>query len=159
MGLALYTSGSEEAFAAEMNRRAAALGMTGTHFTNCTGHHDDGHFSTLSDIALLLAYMEQDETLHEILSTYQYTTSPTPQHPEGLLLTSTVFSRMVGDESGVCEIVGGKTGYTAEAGQCLAVYAVRNDTGRPFVCVTAGAGNKWHPVYDSIYLCQMYSKP
>lgn len=159
VGLAIAACGSEEAFVEVMNRRAASLGMTGTHFTNCSGHHDDDHYSTLGDIAVLLAYMEQDETLKEILSTYQYTTEPTPQHPEGVLLTSTVFMRMEGSESVACEVIGGKTGFTAQAGQCLATCGVRYDTGRAFICVLAGGDTKWKPVYDTIALFGNYTQP
>ncbi|MCQ2431800.1 MAG: hypothetical protein MJ175_04265 [Clostridia bacterium] len=159
MGLALATCGTEEAFVARMNERAASLGMRDTHFMNCTGAHDPDHYSTLADIAVLMAYIEQDETLRTIFSTYQYTTTATPQHPEGLLLTSTVYSRMVGNESGVCEVVGGKTGYTIQAGQCLATCGERYDTGRRFVCVLAGGDTKWKPVYDTIRLYEQYSQP
>ncbi len=159
MGLAVAVCGSEEAFVQKMNMRAESLGMHDTHFQNCTGQHDDDHVSSLQDIAVLLAFMEQNETLRQLLSTYQYTTTPTVQHPEGLLLTSTVYSRMVGDESVTCEVIGGKTGYTVEAGQCLATYAVRSDTGKEYVCVLADGATKWEPIYDTIKLYQLYTEP
>lgn len=155
--LAVIACGSEEAFVERMNDRALLLGMYNTHFENCTGAHHEDHVSTLSDIGILMAFMMQNEELAEILSTYQYTTTPTIEHPEGLLLTSTVYSRMEGSESGVCTVLGGKTGYTAQGGQCLATYAERTDTGVGYVCVTAGGETKWRPVYDSIYLYQYYT--
>ena len=92
IGLAIAACGSEEAFVARMNERAASLGMTGTHYENCTGAHHDDHVSTMSDIAILLSYMMQNETLAEIIGTYQHTAAPTDKHPDGLLMTSTVFS-------------------------------------------------------------------
>lgn len=155
--LAVAACGSEEAFVEKMNARAEHLGMYSTHFENCTGAHHPDHVSTLGDIAVLLAFMMQNEDLAEILGTYQHTTTPTAQHPEGLLLTSTVFSRMEGSESGTCTVLGGKTGYTAQGGQCLATYAENSMTGECFVCVTAKGETKWRPVYDSIYLYQYYT--
>lgn len=157
IGLALASCGSEEAFVSRMNDRAKLLGMNNTHFENCTGTHHDDHVSTLYDIGILISYMMQNETLSEIIGTYQYTTTPTVQHPEGLLLTSTVFSRMNGNESGTCTVLSGKTGYTIPAGQCLATYAQNPVTGTDYVCVTAGGETKWRPVYDTIYLYQYYT--
>lgn len=157
VALAIASCGSEEAFVEKMNARAAHLGMYDTHFENCTGAHHPDHVSTLSDIAVLLAFMMQNEELAEILGTYRHTTSPTVEHPEGLILTSTVFSRMKGTESAVCTVLGGKTGYTTQGGQCLATYARSNATGCGYVCVTAGGETKWRPVYDSIYLYQYYT--
>lgn len=157
MALALAACGSEEAFVRKMNDRAELLGMHGTHFENCTGAHHPEHVSTLYDIGILMAFMMQNETLAEILGTYQHTTTPTTQHPEGLVLTSTVFSRMEGSESGTCTVLGGKTGYTVQGGQCLATYAESRTDGKGFVCVTAGGDTKWRPVYDSIYLYQFYT--
>ncbi|MGM9624691.1 MAG: D-alanyl-D-alanine carboxypeptidase family protein [Eubacteriales bacterium] len=154
VALALAACGTEDAFVDKMNERAASLGMNGTHFVNCTGAHDENHYSTLSDIAILMCYVMENEDLYEIFSTYQYITSPTTQHPDGILLTSTVFSRMEGSESVVCTVIGGKTGFTAQAQQCLATYAVKNDTKEPYVCVTAGGDTKWRPIYDTIYLYQ-----
>ncbi len=155
--LAIAACGSEEAFVDRMNDRALLLGMYNTHFENCTGAHHANHVSTLYDIGILMSFMMQNEELAEILGTYQHTTTPTVEHPEGLLLTSTVYSRMEGSESGVCTVLGGKTGYTAQGGQCLATYAERTDTGAGYVCVTAGGDTKWRPVYDSIYLYQFYT--
>lgn len=157
IGLAIASCGSEEAFVARMNDRAKLLGMDNTHFENCTGTHHDNHVSTLYDIGILIAYMMQNETLAEVIGTYQYTTTPTVQHPEGLLLTSTVYSRMRGNESGTCTVLGGKTGYTVSAGQCLATYAQNPVTGNNYACITAGGETKWRPVYDTIYLYQYYA--
>lgn len=157
VALAIAACGSEDAFVARMNERAASLGMTGTNFVNCTGAHHPDHVSTLSDIAILTAFIMQNDELAEIFGTYQHTTVPTAKHPEGILLTSTVFSRMEGGESGVCTVLGGKTGYTVQGGQCLATYAKHTVTGHRYVCVMAGGETKWRPVYDTIHLYQYYT--
>ena len=149
--LAEMVAGSESAFAERMNQKAAEMGLTGTHFTNASGLHDDNHYSTVSEIAAISSYAMQLEPLREILSTYQYTTATTPQNPEGLLLTSTLFSYLSGDELPGIKLTAGKTGYTLEARRCLVSMAVRDD-GREFIAVVVGGENKWIPITDSIEL-------
>jgi len=155
--LAICAAGSEEAFVGLMNEKAAEMGLTHTHFTNCVGLHDDAHTSTCVELAMILEYALADPTCREILSTYQHTTAPTAQHPEGILLTSTMFSRMVGDEPEGATILAGKTGYTTEARQCLASYAERDADGAPFLFVSVDAPGKFDPVFDAIRVYSDYT--
>ena len=117
--LAREVSGSEEAFAARMNQKAAELGMTGTHFCNPTGLHDPEHVSTVRDME-------------------RYTVPATNCHPQGFTMHSTLLSQLDGTELHRGRILGGKTGYTGEAGLCLASLA--EVKGREYILVTAGAG-------------------
>lgn len=159
VGLAYHIAGSEEAFASLMNEKAKELGLKGTHFTNCSGLHDEDHYSTCQEIAIILEYAMKNELMYKILSTYQYTTASTEQHPEGILLTDTMFSRMYGNEPVGAFIIGGKTGYTIEAKNCLASFAVKCEEGESeditysrepsMLLVTVGSVNKWGPVYDA----------
>lgn len=150
VALAVYTAGSEEAFAELMNQKADELNLYDTHFVNCTGLHDEQHYSTCEDLARILAYAMQIDICREVLSTYQYTTTPTDAHPDGIQLTSTMFSRMYGDEAEGFTILAGKTGYTLEAHQCLSSYAVRNADGASFIFVSVGGENRYDPIYDAI---------
>lgn len=147
--LAIYTSGTAEKFVELMNRKALQMGLSNTHFSNASGLHDKDHYSTPHEIALILEYALGIEECRKILSTYQYTTAPTPEHPDGILLTSTMFSRMRGDESGVAEVIAGKTGYTNEGLHCLASMAKTSD-GKEYVLVTAHAPATYDPIYDCI---------
>ena len=149
--LAELVAGSEAAFAERMNEKAAEMGLTGTHFVNASGLHDDNHYSTAREIAAIFSYAMQIEPLREILSTYQYTTAKTPQNPNGILLTSTLFSSLSGDELPGMKLTAGKTGYTLEAHRCLVSMAVRDD-GREFIAVVVGGENKWVPITDSVEL-------
>lgn len=149
--LALYTAGSEEIFVSWMNEKVAELGLENTHFTNASGLHDPDHYSTVTDIALLLEYCLQNELCKQVISTYMYTTSATEQNPEGIQLYDTMFSRMYGTEVEGITILGGKTGYTDEAGHCLASYAQTPD-GHTYIAVTAGGQTKWRPVFDAFKL-------
>lgn len=153
--LAVRIAGSEEAFAELMNQKAADMGLTGTHFVNASGLHDRDHYSTPHEIAIIMEYAMEIPLLAEILSTYQYTTAATEQHPDGILLTSTMFSRMYGNEAGNCTVIAGKTGYTPEAGQCLVSVAETPD-GRRYVLVTASASGTYAPIYDAIDIYKKY---
>ena len=147
--LAELIAGSEEAFVELMNQKATEMGLSGTHFVNASGLHDDAHYSTLREIAAIFSYAMQIEPLRKILSTYQYTT--TEQNPGGILLTSTLFSGLSGDEMPGIKILAGKTGYTLEAHRCLVSMAVRDD-GREFIAVVVGGESRWTPITDSMEL-------
>lgn len=146
--LALHIAGSEEAFVKLMNDKVEELGLKYTHFMNASGLHHENHYSTAMDIALIMDYCLQNPLCKRIISTYTYTTRATPQNPEGIQLFNTMFSRMYGTEVEGITILGGKTGFTDEAGQCLASYAQTLD-GRTYIAVTAGGQTKWRPIFDA----------
>lgn len=136
--LAREVSGSEEAFVARMNQKAAELGMTATHFCNPTGLHDPEHVSTVRDMARLTEAALQNETFRKLFTTERYTVPATNCHPQGFTMHSTLLSQLDGTELHSGRILGGKTGYTGEAGLCLASLA--EVKGREYILVTAGAG-------------------
>ncbi len=154
LAVATYVAGSEEAFVELMNKKAEEMGLKNTHFTNVVGLHNDNHYSTAEDMALILQYAIKIDKCREILSTYQYEIPPTEYNPEGLILTSTVFSRMEGTEMPNVVIKGGKTGFTDEAGQCLETFAEIN--GKTYVLVLAGGVSKWQAVYITLSSYSMY---
>lgn len=153
--LAILSAGTEEEFVRLMNEKCEELGLKHTHFTNPTGLHNSRQYSTPAEIAMIMAYAMENETCARILGTYQYTTQATPQHPEGLLLTSTMYSRMYGDEVEGINIVAGKTGYTDEAGNCLVSCAKNGD--ETYIAVSAGAENRWHVIYDAFDIYKKYA--
>lgn len=136
-GLAEFVAGSEEAFAYLMNQKAQELGMGDTHFVNASGLHNGDHYSTAADLAALMEYALQNETFCTIAQTDAYTIEPSEAHPEGLTLYSTLFSSMPDKVRSSGLILGGKTGYTEEAGLCLASFA--RIGGEEFILITAGA--------------------
>ena len=146
--LAIATAGSEEAFVELMNEKAVELNLKGTHFTNVTGLHNNDQYSTVYDLAVILNAALENETCRKVLSAEEYTTSKTEQNPNGLALKSTLFSYMAGDEPEGATVMGGKTGYTTQAGHCLASYAEKN--GGYYIMVVAHGATKWKPVFDSI---------
>jgi D-alanyl-D-alanine carboxypeptidase (penicillin-binding protein 5/6) len=136
--IANRVAGSEAAFAELMNQKAAELGLTGTHFVNCTGLHDDNHYSTCVDIAYLFETALQNDLFYQIATTHSYTCEPTDFHPEGLELQSTMFASLSNISSPTLAngavILGGKTGTTDEGGNCLVSFADYN--GQRYILVT-----------------------
>jgi len=146
LALADYISGSESQFADLMNEKAKELGMAHTHFCNSTGLHDSGHYSTVADIAILLRYALQNEMFREAFTCSRYSTAASNLHPDGITFCSTMFKSMESNVVTGGEILGGKTGYTQEAGLCLASLAKIN--GKEYILVTAKA--------DRVYQTEPY---
>lgn len=155
-GIVRLISGDEKSFVALMNKKATELGLKNTHFVNAVGLHDNDHYSTCNELAVILDYALNNEACKEILCTYKYTTAATEQNPEGIDLTSNLQSRMEGGESEVARIHGGKTGYTKEAGYCLASYAKAYSDGEEYLIVTCKGESLYTPIYDHINACKIY---
>ena len=154
--LAQAVAGSEEAFVAMMNEKAAALGLANTHFMNTSGLHDENHYSTVREIALILQAALETETCTEILSAENYRASETEQHPDGLAMTNKFLYRVHHEYAlNGAEITAAKTGYTAEAMNCCASAGTTPD-GRSVICVTANAWTGDFCIEDHIALYTKY---
>lgn len=157
VGLAVKLCGSEEEFVKLMNEKAEYMGLKNTHFCNTSGLHDENHYSTPVEMAMIMEYAMQNELCREVLSTYQYTTSSTPKHPKGIPLESTMFGRMYGDEVVGAQIEGGKTGYTDEAEHCLVTFGKKG--GKEYVTVTSLTSDAWSSIYDAFDIYANYIEP
>lgn len=153
-GIARLAAGSQEAFVELMNEKCDELGLKNTHFCNPSGLHDENQYTTPAEMALIMKYAMSNEECAKVLETYQYTTEATPQHPQGISLTSTMFSRMYGNEVEGVTIKAGKTGYTDQAHNCLVNYAVKGD--KEYVTVMAAAGNRWYVIFDGFKILERY---
>lgn len=124
VAMAEHLCGTEEVFVERMNRRAAELGMTESHFTNCTGLFEDSeHYTTAYDIALMSRALVQ----HELAK--HYTTIWMDSIRGGAFGLSNT-NKLVYWYPGC---TGLKTGYTSEAMYCLAATAERD--GVEFIAV------------------------
>lgn len=157
IGIAEYLAGSEAAFVELMNQKAAELGLTNTHFVTCTGLHDVNHYTTCEDIEKLLQYALENDTFRQIITSSVYTTSSTAEHPDGVTFYSSLYSK-TGDltlTTGTVE--GGKTGFTDEAGLCLASVAEIGE--EEYILVTSGApGNGYTEPYNVIDAYMIYNQ-
>lgn len=143
---AVELAGSYTAFAQQMNQRAEQLGMTQTHFVTPSGLHDDAHYTTAYDMALLTAAALQNEIFREICGQEKAQVSfGNPPYDRWLSNSNKLLSM---DDS----IIGVKTGFTDEAGRCLVSAAVRD--GVTLICVTLNDPNDWQDhlaLYDSCF--------
>ncbi|WP_253288571.1 D-alanyl-D-alanine carboxypeptidase family protein [Blautia sp. MSJ-19] len=121
VAMAEFISGSESEFVAQMNQRAASLGMKNTHFTDCCGLTDsDEHYTTAQDIAIM-----SRELIINYPEIFKYSsiwmeniTHVTRQGSKEFGLTNT--NRLIRTYPG-CK--GLKTGSTSKAGFCLSAVA------------------------------------
>lgn len=112
--------GNTDIFVDKMNSRAKELGCENTLFANCTGLPKEPQYSCAKDVALMLsALLEHEEYFH-----YAKTWTDTFHHPQGRITEITNTNRLVRFYDG-CD--GGKTGFTNEAGFCLAATAKRGN--------------------------------
>lgn len=123
-------AGSEEAFVERMNERARELGAEDTLFANCTGLPREPQYSCAKDVALMLRELLK----HESFFDYAGIRLEDFRHPDGRVTTMTNTNKLLRKLEG-CD--GGKTGFTQEAGFCLAATAKRGET--RLVCVVIGA--------------------
>ena len=123
-------AGSEEAFVERMNERARELGAENTLFANCTGLPREPQYSCAKDVSLMLRELLK----HEPFFDYAGIRLEDFRHPDGRVTTMTNTNKLLRKLEG-CD--GGKTGFTQEAGFCLAATAKRGET--RLVCVVIGA--------------------
>ena len=157
VGLAVHISGSEEEFVKLMNKKAKELGLQNTNFTNVSGLHDKNHYTTCTDMAVIMEAIIKNDFCRQIISTEYYNVEKNSFHEE-LKFHSGMFEKMYGNEPEVADIKGGKTGFTSQSLYCLVSFAVTDD-GRDIVCVTAKGEGKYSPIYDCIKLYKDYTHP
>ncbi len=132
VALAEYFNGNENAFTNRMNRRAKELGMTDTHYSNCTGLPSAEQYSSAKDSAILL----KEILKHGLYHNYSTIWMDELVHPSGRTTELVNTNRLIRYFEG-CD--GGKTGSTNEAGCCLCASAKRDDM--RLISVVVGAPN------------------
>ena len=155
LGLAIYVSGSQEAFVELMNEKLEELGLADTaHFTNCMGIYDENHYCTAYDMAVIMENALNNDLCREVMSTRTYTTGPTKRFPNGIDL-SNWFLRRIEDKDCGGDVPGGKTGYVAQSQHCAVSYGI-DKNGKRYVCVTGNAASKWYCINDHAYMYKRY---
>ncbi|KKW29424.1 MAG: hypothetical protein A3K06_02210 [Candidatus Doudnabacteria bacterium RIFCSPHIGHO2_01_52_17] len=137
LALARHGGGSVEAFVAEMNQEAARLGMGDTNFQNPVGFDHPAHFSTAADMSLLVSEFLRYPELVNIVGTKQdvvYSVDARRAHE----LVTTNQLMMLYDE-----VVGLKTGYTAEAkGNLIILVDQPSRSGLEYFSIILGSDNR-----------------
>ena len=153
--LAIVTAGSEEAFAALMNEKAQALGLKDTHFVDASGLHDENHYTTLSDMAIIMQAALDNPHCREVLTSVNHTSPATEQNPSGVAMTNRFLYRIRPQQTGNVDIQAAKTGYTAQAMNCCVSYGIM-ENGRAAICVTAHAWTGDYCIADHLALYGTY---
>ncbi|MGN0818322.1 MAG: D-alanyl-D-alanine carboxypeptidase family protein, partial [Candidatus Coproplasma sp.] len=112
--LAIHHSGSIEAFAENMNRRAKEIGALNTNYTNPSGLPDDNHYTTAYDLCLIACTAMKNPVFQEIVGTKNYN-----GEFRSFLNKNKILNTLDGAN-------GVKTGYTVKAGRCLVSSAQRD---------------------------------
>lgn len=137
--IAKHYGKSTEEFVKLMNEKAKELGAYNTNFANPHGLHDENHYTTAADLALITKYAMTNETFKNIVGTVKYEIQPTNKKTEtryfttlNKLLYNTSSNQIYVDGGYISPYyeyaTGAKTGYTPEAGNCLVATASKNGT-------------------------------
>lgn len=129
--VAEHVAGSIDEFVNMMNKRAAELGCTNSHFVTTNGLHDENHYTTARDLALIGRAFFANETLCKMSSTATYHIDPTPTQPD--VIDCYTHNKITNGTYPYEYLVGSKTGYTDDARQTLVSCAEKD--GMKLICV------------------------
>ncbi len=142
--IAVHVAGSVEEFSKMMNEEARNLGATNSNFVNPHGLSDDNHYTTAYDLYLIFNEAIQYEKFREIIHMNSYETvyqDSTGAEKEMSFSTTNLFLRGEFSAPGKVTVIGGKTGTTNAAGNCLVLLS--NDTaGNPYISVILRANER-----------------
>jgi serine-type D-Ala-D-Ala carboxypeptidase (penicillin-binding protein 5/6) len=160
MAIGYHIGGGDlQAFVDMMNKKAEELGSKNTHFINTHGLDANGHYTTAYDLALIAAYAQKNADYAQIAGTKKRQITSTPEGHNRFLLNK---QRLLKSYEWC---VGGKTGFTDNAGRC-SVSAAKKD-GLEVVCVVLNAPNMFEDseqafnsvfnIYKRVELLKPYS--
>ena len=136
-------------FVKEMNNLAKRIGMNNTSFSNPIGRDSDTNYSTANDVAIMLKYALNNPQFKKIFTTKEY------EATNGLILQSTLMPYK--DILNINLIDGSKSGFTRDAGRCLASITTLNDVPYLLVVLDSSLDNNYSAVSDSITIYEYYS--
>lgn len=137
--LAYHVSGSIDSFANLMNQKVSELGLQNTHFTNPSGEHNENHYTTAYDLAIIMKYCMKNSTFRK-LSSLKYCKIPaTNKYDERVFnTTNDLLTHNNSSDYYYKYAIAGKTGYTTEAKNCLVSAA--NKDNLELICVVLSTG-------------------
>ena len=144
MAVARHVGGSAKSFVEMMNAEAQAIGATGTHFTTPTGLHDPDHYTTVYDIYLMLNEAIRYTEFVDIMQVAVYDLKcESKDGVEKHITLDSTDHYLTGEARPPKDVsvLGGKTGTTSAAGNCLALVA-QNAFGQPYIAIVVGASDK-----------------
>lgn len=149
---AQYYGGTIENFVSMMNQKAQELGLTGTHYSNPVGLHEEETYTTVRDIYTLTKYALQNETFREICEANRYSFPTSKSEKRTLSTTNFLHDPTTNYYYSYCK--GVKTGFTEAAGRCLVSTASHN--GYNYMCIVMGCPNKIGKRYEFLESAELY---
>ena len=146
--IAEHIAGSQEAFAQLMNEKAQELGVVNSHFANPHGYHDDNHYSTARDIALITRAALQTEGFREIFALYTFTIPAADNGSRERKRLSSYSRYIMNPEASEGKyyypsLIGGKSGSYSLAGECYAAAADRDGIELISVTLKSNSNGRW----------------
>ncbi len=135
IALAEYVSGSEEKFVEAMNQKVGALGLKTSQFKNTHGLDQERHYSSAYDLAVTTRYALDKQVFREIMSTSLF------------IFETNIRKRWIKNTNKLLDktyldIIGGKTGFTDNAGRCL-MEAGRDSKGNEIIVIILDSQDRW----------------
>ena len=126
--LAEHVGGNIESFSAMMNSRAKELGCTQSNFTNPSGLHQKEHYTTTRDLFLISQKAISNDLIKKVVGTTKYTLPSTNKYTRAKrVFTTTNYMIQKSLTAYYCDYcIGGKTGYTSEAKNCVVEFAKKD---------------------------------
>ena len=127
--LAEYVGGNIESFSSMMNTKAKEIGCTNSNFSNPSGLHQEEHISTAKDLFLIANQAIKNETIRKIVKTVKYTLPQTDSYSGNprIFTTTNYLIQPNLNKFYMENCIGGKTGYTEYAKNCVIEFAQQND--------------------------------
>ena len=158
--IAEHISGDVDSFCALMNEEAKALGATSTNFTNPHGLTAENHYTTVYDLYLIFNEVIQYERFREIIQLTSYTSvykdAQGNQKTIEIRNTNQYFMGNVEAPESIT-VLGGKTGTTNAAGNCLILYS-KDNAGNPYISVILRADKRENLYNDMNMLLEAAGK-
>jgi len=145
--IAETVSGSIERFVALMNETVAAFGCTSTHFVNAHGYHDDNHYTTARDIAIIAREAMKYDLFREIAGTVTYQIRRTNKQRARTITTKSEYM-LTGSEEKPNKYyyeyaTGIKTGHHSMSGYCFVGSATKDNVSLISVVMFTGYRARW----------------
>lgn len=139
--LAEHVGGSIDSFVAMMNTKANEIGLNSSHFTNAYGKHDDNHYTTAHDLAILMKYCLKNDTFRKI-SGKASCAIPATNMSGTRTYTSTNELEIPKTRNYYPYLTSGKTGFTTQAKECLVSASYKDDL--ELICVVLGSTSRFN---------------
>ena len=143
--MAEMIAGSEEAFVKKMNERAKSLGMNNTHFIDCCGLTDsDDHYTTAYDLYLIFNECIKNDDFVKIIKSKSHTAKVTGSSGAVRSITwepTNFYATGEAEKPDNVTVIGGKTGTTKLAGNCL-VLLTEDENNHPYISIVMNADTK-----------------